>query len=117
MTTQTALGLLTAAEYGDLATPRYGALSASPCDFTGGVAYTCTDRRGRTSTLTSTFTPGTIDPQNTYSVVSPSNCQALLTPGQVYYWNITNINPATGQSSCTTATCNMIININAPNGS
>ena len=118
LTTQTSAGNLIAAEYGDLAAPRYGALSASACDFTGGVSYTCTDRRGRVTNVNAAFA-GTIDPQNSYSVVSPANCQPVLTPGVTYYWNITNINPATGVSSCInnpTGTCNMVITVQAPNG-
>jgi hypothetical protein len=116
LTTQTTAGNLTAAEYGDLAAPRYGALSASACDFTGGIAYTCTGKRGGVTNATSIFTPGATVPQNSYAVVASANCQPILIPGQTYYWNITNINPATGVSSCSTATCNMTVTINAPNG-
>jgi hypothetical protein len=114
LTTQTNLGNLSAAEFGDQPAPRYGALSASSCDFTGGIVYSCVTRRG-TVNLNTLFTPGTQTPSQSYGVVATS-CSPLLVPGQVYYWNLTNINPATGATGCFTATCNMIVNMQAPNG-
>ena len=115
LTTQSALGSLGGAEYGDQPAPRYGALSNSSCDFTGGIPYSCTTRRGGTATYYSIMTPGSQTVSTTYSVVA-ANCQPQLTPGQTYYLNLTTINPATGANGCVTASCNMIVNIQAPNG-
>jgi hypothetical protein len=108
-TTQTNLGNIGAAQYVDPDASRYGALSTTPCDFTVGLPL-------RKCAGTYSIFASNVAPSIGMSMIDSGSCVALLQPNTTYYFNMTTVNPATGQTACTTATCNMMVNLTKPKG-
>jgi hypothetical protein len=121
VTTSTNKGNISAVEYMGPTTPRAGALSASPCDFTVGMPkYKL--KSGVVTQCATTVISGATSPSTGFSLVaqpqSSLDCQAVLQPNTTYYWNLTNFVPAppTGTQQCSQSLCNMQITLTKPAG-
>jgi hypothetical protein len=111
VTTVNAKGNITAAENGGSFYSRSGTLSASPCDFTGGLQ--------KWQNSNTTWFQGQ-NPSFSFTLFNPLKNYAKLDPGTTYYLNITNISPAPpqagGSQGCTVSNCPMIITLSIPAG-
>ena len=125
--TLTGLGSISGVEFNGPTTPRAGALSASPCDFTGGMAkYKWSTKNAATSQCATTVFSGVMGPSEGFSVATLTDlasqkslvCQTLLQPNTTYYWNLTNFSPPppTGTQQCNQSACNMRITLSKPAG-
>jgi hypothetical protein len=125
--TLTGFGSLSGVEFGGPTTPRSGALSASPCDFSVGMPmYKWSNRNLVTTQCATTAFSANAGPGIGFSVASlpelatqkSTSCQALLQPNTTYYWNLTNFSPAppTGTQGCSQSFCDMLITFSKPVG-
>jgi hypothetical protein len=120
------LGALSGVEFSGPTTPRAGALSTSPCDFTVGMAeYSWKSKISAPGQCNKTAFSGFTGPSVGFSVAalgdmtsSSTSCQALLQPNTTYYWNLTNFTPAppNGTQQCNQSACNMRITLTKPVG-
>ncbi len=92
-------GSIAGAEYNSVPSQRYGALSASPCDFAGSFAPL------------GIFGGGSTNATASFAFVQKSGVP-LLNTGTTYYFNIAN---APGANCNSTGNCDMIINFAIPN--
>ena len=98
----TSKGNISAVEYGNGGlNPRTGSLSASPCDFTGGLPA---NGGGITAFANDTA------PLAYFSLVNKKLGAATLSVGTTYYFNIRN-------AGCSSASCDMQITLTKPAGS
>jgi hypothetical protein len=93
-------------EFGDPKATRTAAISLSPCDLTTSFAPTAV-----TQGPNWTYQIGGTAPATAFKSMQ----RLVLQPSTTYYLNITNKN-ALGGSTCTTSTCNMIIQLTKPTG-
>jgi hypothetical protein len=125
--TLTGLGSISGVEFGGPTTPRAGALSASPCDFTGGMPkYKWSTKNAVTTQCATTVFSGVMGPGEGFSVATLTDlatqkslvCQTLLQPNTTYYWNLTNFSPPPpiGTQQCNQSACNMRITLSKPAG-
>jgi len=84
-------------EYVDPSASRYAVLSTTACDFSGTYG----------TTLPAKQTGISVSFSDAVTVAQPAGI--TLTPGTTYYINVRNTDIA-GNWSCTTSTCNMVIN-------
>ena len=125
--TVSGIGSLSAVEFSGPTSPRAGALSASPCDFTVGMPqYQWSTKNSVAKQCNTTVFSGTMGPQVGFSVATltdlatqkSTTCQVLLQPNTTYYWNLTNFSPPPpiGSTQCNQSTCNMRITLTKPVG-
>jgi hypothetical protein len=101
-------GQLYAVEYGTGPAARAGAINTTPCNFTTGlVLFKCS---GSTSAFNGDTGPSFGLTQGT----TTSSCAIDLQPNTDYYFNINN-HPTLG-GGCTSASCDMKVNIQKPSG-
>ncbi|HJU24036.1 MAG TPA: hypothetical protein VJ891_16140, partial [Casimicrobiaceae bacterium] len=98
------LANLSSIEYGDGKAWRTASLSTLPCDLTGTGFGKAARWKGNTQ-----------GPSLTYQINGISTGAIVLQPNTTYYLNIIN-QDSLGRPSCTTATCNMIIQLTKPLG-
>jgi len=98
------LANLSSIEYGDGKAWRTGSLSTLPCDLTGTGFGKATRFKGNTQ-----------GPSFTYQINGTSSGAIVLQPSTTYYLNIIN-QDSLGRPSCSTSTCNMIIQLTKPTG-
>ena len=96
--TSSGKGFINAGEHTDAPAQRAGSLSATPCDFTGGLPAV----GGGVTAFANETSPGC-----SFSVVIPKTGAATLRTGTTYYFNIRN-------ASCPAGSCNMQITLNKP---
>lgn len=94
---------ISSAEYGDGKAMRTGSLSTAPCDMTGTPF-------GKPAKFKGIQTPGF-----SYQINGASTGVLVLQPSTTYYLNIVN-RDSLGNPSCSTSTCNMIIQLTKPFG-
>ena len=125
--TLTGLGSISGVEFNGPTTPRAGALSASPCDFTGGMPkYSWKSKINATGQCATTVFSGVMGPSEGFSVATLTDlasqkslvCQTLLQANTTYYWNLTNFSPPPpiGSQQCNQSACNMRITLSKPAG-
>jgi hypothetical protein len=95
---------ISSGEWGDQPTARTAALSPNPCDFPSP------NPLGRYATLNA----GQQTPSVVYAVGGTSRVYAILQPSTTYYFNVTNA--YNGSPTCTSATCNIFVELQKPNG-
>jgi hypothetical protein len=115
-TTQTNTGSIQAVEYLDPQATRFGALSNTPCDFTVGLPKRT--NKSPTGCGYSTLGTGQVNPVAGLSMMDAGSCVVVLQPNTTYYWNLSNVDPVTGASACSSSTghCNMLITLIKPPG-
>jgi len=104
-TTSTATGYIQAVEYQDPPSGRTAALSAIPCDFTGGLP--------KVGGGTNAFGPNDNAPWASISLVGPKSGASTLLPSTTYYFNIRN---SPGSTCGSSGSCNMLITLSKPSG-
>jgi hypothetical protein len=125
--TVSGIGSLSAVEFSGPTSPRAGALSASPCDFTVGMPqYQWSTKNSVAKQCNTTVFSGTMGPQVGFSVATltdlgsqkSTTCQVLLQANTTYYWNLTNFSPPPpiGSTQCNQSACNMRITLTKPVG-
>jgi len=104
VTTSSKIGSFNGVEYQAPTTPRYGALSDTPCDFTNGLLVV-----GSGGSRTA-FAPGSVGISSQYTLFNAKPTAATLLPNTTYYINIANMPGTCGVS------CDMLITIKKPSG-